>query len=100
MPTCSCSRGLGRGSPHRCLSQVAVIQQVQGQGGVRQQPPEQPGGVAVPLEAQLPLDLPPGAGRYLPLLGAGWNYIADTSWHLLWICQDRLLKKNQEEAYF
>lgn len=76
---------LGRGSPHRCLSQVAVIQQVQRRGGVRHQPPQQPGSVAVSLEAQLPLDLSPGAGRYLPLLETGWNYTRDTSWNLHWI---------------
>lgn len=60
--------------PHRCLSQVTVVQQVQRHGGVGHQPPEQPGGVTVSLEAQLALDLSPGAGRDLPLLGIGWNY--------------------------
>lgn len=84
---------------HRCLSQVTVVQQVQRHGGVGQQAPEQPGSVAVSLEAQLALYLSPGAGRDLPLLGIAWNYTESRqSWRLENMTRSNL--KTQAGTYF
>ena len=64
-----------------CLAQVVVVQQVQRPRSAGYLPPQQPGGVTVPLEAQLALHTPPGAHLQLPLLDIGWNDTPHTHKH-------------------